>query len=111
MLKQRVWNTGEQTYRGNFSVGPRGRGRRRSCSRRLLSRHLHHRRLAQLPVGLQGGEVVDGGKLDQGGEDEGKANGDEPIHGCGVGHFGEGVAGADTERRHGQDGGDTCTQG
>lgn len=99
-----------QTYRGNLSIVPGGCSRSRSCGRRLLSRRLHGGRLPQLPVGLQGGEVVDRCKLNQGGEDEGKANSDEPIHCCGVRNFGEGVAGADTERGHGQDGGDPCAQ-
>lgn len=55
------------------------------------------------------GEVVDGGELDEGREDEGVADGDEPVHGCGIGHFGEGVPGADTERGHGQDRCHSCT--
>ena len=106
-------STGErrgQTYWGNLSIVPSGCRRSCSCSRCLLSRRLHGGRLPQLPIGLQGGEVVDRCKLDQGGEDEGKANGDEPIHCCGVRNFGEGVAGADAERGHGQDGGDPCVQ-
>lgn len=48
------------------------------------------------------GEVVDGGELDEGGEHEGVADGDEPVHGRGVGHFGQRVAGADAQRGHGQ---------
>lgn len=99
-----------QTHRGNLCIVPsswwRGRGRR--SSRHLLRRRFHCSRLPQLPVGLQGGEVVDGSKLDQGGKDESKADCNEPIHGCGVRNFGQGVAGTDTESRHGQDGGDAC---
>lgn len=99
-----------QTHRGNLRVVPsrRRRGCGRHCSRRLLGRRFHCSRLPQLPVGLQGGEVVDGRELDQGGEDESEADCDEPIHGRGVGNFGQGVAGADAESRHGQDGGDAC---
>lgn len=33
------------------------------------------------------GEVVDGGELDERGEDESVTHGDEPVHGGGVGHF------------------------
>ena len=46
------------------------------------------------------GEVVDGGKLDEGGEDEGVADGDEPVHGGGVGHLGQRVTRADAEGGH-----------
>lgn len=35
------------------------------------------------------GEVVDRGKFDEGREDEGVADGDEPVHSCGIGHFGK----------------------
>lgn len=48
------------------------------------------------------GEVVDGGKLDEGGEDEGVTHCDEPVHGRGVGHLGQRVAGADTQSGHGE---------
>ena len=44
--------------------------------------------------------------LDEGGEDEGEADGDEPVHGGGVGHLGQRLAGADAQRCHGEDGGD-----
>lgn len=98
----------QKTYCGNFSVVACGCSRSCSCGRRLLSRRLHRCRLPHLPVGLQGGEVVDGRKLDEGGEDEGEADGDEPVHGRRVGDFGEGVSGADAECCHGEDGGDTC---
>lgn len=54
------------------------------------------------------GEVVDCGKFDEGREDEGIADGDEPVHSCGIGHFRKWVPGADTEGGHGQDGGHTC---
>ena len=54
------------------------------------------------------GEIVDCGKLDEGWENEGVADGDEPVHSCGVGHFRERVPGADTERGHGQDSGHSC---
>lgn len=97
-----------QTYWRNLSIVPCGRSWSCSCSRCLLSRCLHGCCLPQLPVGLQCGEVVDGRKLNQGREDEGKANSNEPIHGCGVRNFGKGVAGANTECCHGQDSGDTC---
>lgn len=100
-----------QPHRGDLCIVPSGR--RRGCGGgrggRFLCRRLHGGRFPQLPVGLQGGEVVDGRKLDQGREDEGEADGDEPIHGGGVRNFGQGVAGADTESCHGQDGGDACT--
>lgn len=54
------------------------------------------------------GEVVDRGELDEGGEDKGVADGDEPVHGRGVGHLREGVPGADAERGHGEHGGHAC---
>lgn len=97
-----------QTHRGNLCIVPGGRSRGHSSSCRLLSCRFHCGRLPQLPVGLQGGEVVDGCKLDQGGKDERKADCNEPIHGCGVRNFGQGVAGTDTESCHGQDRGDAC---
>lgn len=53
------------------------------------------------------GEVVDGGKLDERGEGEGVADGDEPVHGGGIGHLGEGVASADAKGGHGQHRGHT----
>lgn len=48
------------------------------------------------------GEVVDGGKLDERREDKGVAHGNEPVHGRGVGHLGQGVPGADAQGGHGQ---------
>jgi len=76
----------------------------------LDGRGLGHRgTLGRLLLGalhLRVGEVVHGGELDEGGEDEGEADGDEPVHGGGVGDLGKGVAGADAERRHGEDRGD-----
>lgn len=48
------------------------------------------------------GEVVHGGKLDEGGKDERVADGNEPIHGCSVGHFRERVPGTNAECGHGQ---------
>lgn len=56
---------------------------------------------------MKGGEVVDSRKLNEGGEDKGKANGNEPIHSRCVGDFWEGVASTDAERCHGQDSSDT----
>lgn len=56
------------------------------------------------------GEVVDCGKFNEGREDKGIADSDEPVHSCGVGHFGKGVPGADTECGHGQDGGHSCRE-
>lgn len=50
---------------------------------------------AILPVGLERGKVVDRGKLNEGRRHEGKAYGDEPVHGSGVGDFGQRGAGAD----------------
>lgn len=54
------------------------------------------------------GKVVDGGKLNESREDKGIADGDKPVHGGGVGHLGEGVPGADTERGHGQHSRHSC---
>lgn len=34
------------------------------------------------------GKIVDGGKLNEGGEDEGITHGHEPVHSCSIGHFG-----------------------
>lgn len=44
--------------------------------------------LAFFPVDLERGKVVDRGKLNEGRSHEGKAYGDEPVHGGGVGDFG-----------------------
>ena len=57
-------------------------------------------------VRLQRGEVVDRRELDERGRHEGEAHGDEPVHGGGVGHLGQRLAGADAQRCHGEDGGD-----
>lgn len=54
------------------------------------------------------GEVVHCGKLNEGGKDERIADGNEPIHGCRIGHFGKRVPGTDAERGHGQHSGHTC---
>lgn len=56
------------------------------------------------------GEVVDCGKFNEGREDKGIADSDEPVHSGGVGHFGKGVPGADTECGHGQNGGHSCRE-
>lgn len=53
------------------------------------------------------GEVVDGSKLNQGGEHKGVTHGDEPVHGCGVGDFRQGVTSADTQSGHSQYSGHT----
>ncbi len=42
------------------------------------------------------GEVVYSGKLNESREDEGVADGDEPVHGCGIGHLGQRVSRTDT---------------
>lgn len=60
------------------------------------------------PVDLQRGKVVDSRKLDQGRGHEGEADGNEPVHGCSVGHFGQWRACADAQCGHGEDGGDSC---
>lgn len=52
-------------------------------------------------------EVIDGGKLNQSGEDEGVADSDEPVHGSGVGNLGKGVPGAYTQCCHRENGGYT----
>lgn len=56
------------------------------------------------------GEVVDCSKLNEGREDKGIADSDEPVHSCGIGHFRERVPGADTECGHGQDSGHSCRE-
>ncbi len=53
------------------------------------------------------GEVVDCGELNQGGEDKGVTHCDEPVHGCGIGDFRQGVTGADTQSGHSQYSGHT----
>lgn len=53
-------------------------------------------------------EVVDGGELDEGGEHKGVADGNEPVHSSGVGHFGQRVSSADAQSGHGQDSGHSC---
>lgn len=63
--------------------------------------------LLTIPSPAALGEVVDGGELDEGGEDEGVTDSHEPVHGRGVGHLRERISGADAQRGHGQDGSDT----
>ncbi len=55
------------------------------------------------------GEVVYSGKLNESREDKGVANGDEPVHGCGIGHLGQRVSRADTQGGHGKDSGHSCS--
>ena len=54
------------------------------------------------------GEVVDSGKLNQGRENEGVADSDKPVHGCGVRYLGQRVTGTDTQRSHSEHSGHTC---
>ncbi len=56
------------------------------------------------------GEVVYGGKLNESREDKGVADGDEPVHGCGIGHLGQRVSRADTQGGHGKDSGHSCSR-
>lgn len=56
------------------------------------------------------GEVVDCGKFNEGREDKGIADSDEPVHSCGIGHFRKGVPGTDTECGHSQDSGHSCRE-
>lgn len=67
-------------------------------------------RLLAIPGPAPLGEVVHRGELDEGREDESVADGNEPVHGCGVGHFRERVPGADAEGGHGQHGGHPWVQ-
>lgn len=60
------------------------------------------------PVGLQRSKVIDGSELDQGRGHEGETDSNEPVHGSGVGHFGQRRACADAHCGHGEDGGDSC---
>lgn len=55
-------------------------------------------------------EVIDSGELDQGGEDKGVADSDEPVHGSGVGYLGKGVPCTYTQCGHSEDGGNTWKQ-
>lgn len=52
-------------------------------------------------------EVIDSGKFNQSREDEGVADGDEPVHGGGIGNLGKGIPCTYTERCHGENGGYT----
>lgn len=55
---------------------------------------------ATLSVGLHSGEVVHSSEFNEGGEDEGEADSDEPVHGGGVGDFWQRVSSANTQSRH-----------
>lgn len=69
------------------------------------------RTFGQRPFGTSNlciSEVVHRSKFDEGGEDEGEADGDEPVHGRGIRDLGKRMTGADAQRRHGEDGGDAC---
>lgn len=52
-------------------------------------------------------EVIDGGKLNQSGEDEGVADSDEPVHGSGVRNFRQRVPRTDAQSCHCQNSGHT----
>ncbi|TNN62273.1 hypothetical protein EYF80_027537 [Liparis tanakae] len=45
--------------------------------------------LLQQAVGLESGKIVDCGKLDKRRRHKGKTHGDEPVHGGGIGYFGQ----------------------
>lgn len=77
---------------------------------RRITHPYFHALLFPIPCPAALGEVVDGGKLNQGREDKGVTHGHEPVHGRGVGHFGQRVPGADAERGHGQHGGHPWVQ-
>lgn len=59
-------------------------------------------RLLSIPRPAPLGEVVHCGELDEGREDEGVADRDEPVHGGGVRHLGQRVPSADAEGGHGE---------
>lgn len=65
---------------------------------RLLGLHC----LFSIPGPASLGEVVDCGEFDEGGEDEGVADRNEPVHGGGVSHFRQRVSSTDAERGHGE---------
>lgn len=48
------------------------------------------------------GKVVDCGKLNEGGEDEGIAHCNEPVHGSSVSHFRQRISSTDAEGGHGK---------
>lgn len=48
------------------------------------------------------GKIVDCSKFNEGWEDERIADGNEPVHGGGIGHFGQWVTSTDTQSCHGQ---------
>ena len=54
------------------------------------------------------GEVMDGGELHDGGEDEEEAHEDVDVQGRGVGDAGQVVAAVQRQVRHGQHGGGPC---
>lgn len=58
--------------------------------------------LFSIPSPAPLGEVVDGGELDEGGEDEGVAHRYEPVHGGSVRYFRQRVSSADAKRGHGE---------
>lgn len=64
--------------------------------------------LLSIPCPAAFGKVVDCGKLNKCWKHKGIANGNKPIHGGGIRHFGKRVAGADAEGGHGQHCSHTC---
>ena len=68
----------------------------------FLSHYLVNHDTFAIPCPAALCEVIDGGKLNQGREDEGVADGDEPVHGSGVGHLRKGVPRTDTQCGHGE---------
>lgn len=83
------WAVGER-YRNVFAVALGGRCHGSSGSVGT----------ATLSVGLHSGKVVHGSEFDEGGEDKGEADGNEPVHGGGVGDFRQRVSSANTQSRH-----------
>lgn len=80
--EKRGWNEWrnkdvDKNYRNNFSI----------TSGRCCGRSTGHVGPPKFLIGLQGGEIVDSSKLDQGRKDKCEADSDEPVHGGGIGHL------------------------
>lgn len=77
---------------------------------KLYLRVLSFHSLLAIPSPAPLGEVVHCCELNEGRKDKSIADGNEPVHGCSIGHFGERVPRTDAKGGHGQHSGHPWVQ-